>query len=77
MNSKNLSHALLLLLLLSPCALAADKISKETIEYEGKRRTYYLFAPASAKTPAPLVLLLHGSGRNGLSLVEKWKELAA
>ncbi|HJQ33770.1 MAG TPA: alpha/beta hydrolase-fold protein [Pyrinomonadaceae bacterium] len=77
MNSKNLTRALLLLLTLSPCALAADKISKETIEYEGKRRTYYLFAPASLKTPAPLVLLLHGSGRNGLSLVEKWKELAA
>ena len=27
--------------------------------------------------PAPLILLLHGSGRNGLSLVEKWKDLAA
>jgi predicted esterase len=77
MNSKNLTRALLLLLLLPPCALAADKISKETIQYEGKKRTYYLFAPASVKTPAPLVVLLHGSGRNGLSLVEKWKELAA
>jgi predicted esterase len=77
MNSKNLTRAFLLLLLLSPSARAADRISKERIEYEGRKRTYYLFAPASLKTPAPLVVLLHGSGRNGLSLVEKWKELAA
>jgi poly(3-hydroxybutyrate) depolymerase len=30
-----------------------------------------------SKTPAPLLVTLHGSGRDGLSLVEKWKELAA
>jgi predicted esterase len=76
-SPKNITRALLLLLLLSAHARAADKISKETVEYEGRKRTYYLFAPAALKTPAPLVVLLHGSGRNGLSLVEKWKELAA
>jgi predicted esterase len=77
MKPKNLIRVLLALLLLSAHARAADKISKETFESEGKKRTYYLFAPSSLKAPAPLVVLLHGSGRNGLSLVEKWKELAA
>src|SRR6058998_381734 len=56
---------------------ASDKIVKETITSAGKRRTYYLFAPASIKAPAPLIVLLHGSGRNGNSLAEKWKDLAA
>ncbi|HEX8189379.1 MAG TPA: alpha/beta hydrolase-fold protein [Pyrinomonadaceae bacterium] len=58
-------------------ARAGDKVSKETIESGGRRRIYYLFAPASLKPQAPLVVLLHGSGRDGLSLVDKWKDLAA
>lgn len=66
-----------LFLLLSPFhAPAAAKISKESLVSQNKKRTYYLFVPESAKAPAPLVVLLHGSQRNGLSLVEKWKDLA-
>jgi predicted esterase len=70
-----------LLLLLSPPAAAvraraAGKVSKETLESGGRRRTYYLYAPPTLKPAAPLVVLLHGSGRDGLSLVEKWKDLA-
>jgi poly(3-hydroxybutyrate) depolymerase len=61
-----------------PAAVAKSKIEKETLLFEGKKRTYYLFVPESLsdKTPAPLLVTLHGSGRNGLSLVEKWKDLA-
>src|SRR6185369_8195857 len=57
---------------------AANEITKEKFESEGKQRTYYLFVPSSVKQtePAPLLVLLHGSGRNGLSLVERWKDLA-
>lgn len=57
---------------------AADGITKELITSEGKKRAYYLLVPEklTAASPAPLIVLLHGSGRNGLSLVEKWKELA-
>lgn len=69
--------AALLLLSLAVGARADGKVSKETIESGGRKRTYYLFAPASLKPSAPLVVLLHGSGRNGLSLVERWKDLAA
>ncbi len=54
-------------------------ISKEKISVLGKERNYYLFVPPSLATEKPigLLILLHGSGRNGLSLVEKWKEIAS
>jgi len=79
MNSKNLLCVLFALPMLLFQARAADRISKETIESQGKKRTYYLMVPDSAKPPAavPLIVLLHGSGRNGLSLMEKWKDLAS
>ncbi|MDQ5847029.1 MAG: tetratricopeptide repeat protein [Acidobacteriota bacterium] len=82
----NLAQAMLklrfifLFVLLVSCATSvlAQKITKETLVWEGKKRTYYFYAPASVKpnTPASLVVLLHGSNHNGLSLVEKWKQLA-
>jgi poly(3-hydroxybutyrate) depolymerase len=55
------------------------KIVKDSIVSQDKKRTFYLFVPETVKgaNPAPLIVLLHGSGRNGLSLVEKWKELAS
>jgi poly(3-hydroxybutyrate) depolymerase len=57
---------------------AKGKSSKETISSANKQRTYYLFVPESGDTPRkhPLLLLLHGSGRNGESLIDKWKDLA-
>lgn len=67
------------LILFTPALSAQDKsnkIVKESIVSNQKKRTYYLLVPASVTGPAPLVVLLHGSGRNGLSLVEKWKDLA-
>jgi predicted esterase len=79
MRFKSLARvcAALTLLSLPAYARADEKVSKETIESGGQKRTYYLFAPASLKPSAPLVVLLHGSGRNGLSLVERWRDLAA
>ncbi len=79
MNKKNLARLFLAFLLLSTYAQASDKISKETIASQGRKRTYYLYVPSSveSKTNVPLVVLLHGSGRVGLSLVEKWRDLAA
>jgi|ERR1700730_8557912 len=60
-------------------APAKNEIVKDTLLFEGKKRAYYLLVPAglSDKTAVPLVVTLHGSGRNGLSLVEKWKDIAA
>jgi len=69
--------AILLLPLSADCA--SEKITKESILSNGQERTYYLFVPktVSPSTPVPLLVTLHGSGRNGLSLVEKWKSIAS
>ncbi len=58
---------------------APQKILKESFVSQGKRHTYYLFVPANIGPTAavPMILMFHGSGRNGLSLVDKWADLAA
>lgn len=68
----------MILIFLASSPVPAQKIVKESIRSQGKERIYYLFTPdkISSTAPVPLIVLLHGSGRNGLSLVEKWKELA-
>ena len=70
---------LALILVQSQTATASDKVIKDSITSQNKKRSFYLFAPDSVKsgTPAPLIVLLHGSGHNGLSLVDKWKDFAA
>jgi poly(3-hydroxybutyrate) depolymerase len=74
-------HRLLLsalLIAVSGFPILAQEISKELIASKGKKRAYYLFVPEKLDPAArlPLIVLLHGSGRNGMSLVEKWKDLA-
>src|SRR5688572_2967002 len=71
--------AILLALLAAALSVnAADQIAREKFKSEGKDRTYYIYVPGSLKptVPVPLLITLHGSGRNGLSLVEKWKDIA-
>jgi len=75
------SHVLLVpifLLLSFTSAPAKDDITKELITSNGKTRAYFLYVPSTIKSgsPAPLIVMLHGSGRVGMSLVEKWKDLA-
>ena len=67
-----------LMLLLIVAGDTSAKVVKNTIESEGKKRSYYLFIPASVNQvkPAPLIVLLHGSGRNGSVLVEHWQKIA-
>ena len=75
---KRLCFLVAILVLLPMAGQAGSaKISKETITSQGKKRAYYLFVPGTIKTSAPLLITLHGSGRNGLSLVERWKDLAS
>lgn len=57
-------------------ASAKDDITKELITSNGKTRAYYLYVPSTVKGPAPLIVTLHGSNRNGVTLVEKWKDYA-
>ncbi|HEV2904130.1 MAG TPA: alpha/beta fold hydrolase [Pyrinomonadaceae bacterium] len=65
--------------LCSPALIAQDKsqtVVKQSLVSNNKKRTYYLLVPANLDAPAPLIVLLHGSGRDGQSLTDKWKELA-
>jgi poly(3-hydroxybutyrate) depolymerase len=64
-------------LIASP-ALAKDDITKELITSQRKTRAYYLYVPSTLKagSPVPLIIMLHGSNRTGVTLVEKWKDLA-
>ncbi|HLG15474.1 MAG TPA: alpha/beta hydrolase-fold protein [Blastocatellia bacterium] len=57
---------------------AKEQITKESILSNGHKRTYYLFVPEKLDTskPAPLIVTLHGSGRNGRILLDHWKGLA-
>jgi len=68
------------LLALAPVSVLAQKIAKETIVSQGKKRTYYIYVPKTAQpsssSPVPLLVLLHGSNHVGLSLAEKWNNLA-
>jgi dienelactone hydrolase/regulator of sirC expression with transglutaminase-like and TPR domain len=69
---------LVAILAFAPASAFAQKITKETIVSEGKKRTYYIYVPQGAQpaSPMPLVVLLHGSNHVGLSLAEKWDDLA-
>lgn len=64
--------------LLLPATVAAEaKVEKLTFESGGAKHTYYLFIPdKAAGGSAPLLLLLHGSGRNGKTLIDPWLSLA-
>ena len=69
--------AILVLMVVSP-SFAKDDITKELITSQGRTRAYYLYVPSTLKadTTAPLIVTLHGSNRTGVTLVEKWKDLA-
>lgn len=56
----------------------AAEVVKETFGSGGQTRTYYVFIPdaVTEKAPVPLIVLLHGSGRNGKTQTDRWEPLA-
>jgi poly(3-hydroxybutyrate) depolymerase len=55
---------------------AADQMTVERFGSGGRTRTYYLFVPESVKESPALLVLLHGSGRDGKSLIDPWRPFA-
>jgi poly(3-hydroxybutyrate) depolymerase len=55
---------------------ASGKVTKRALVVDGQPRGYFLFVPTGLTSPAPLLVLFHGSGRDGLSLIEPWKKQA-
>jgi TonB family protein len=73
----------LLLALVSVGASATGNPEKQTITFAGQERVYYTFAsgkvaatPEKPAAPVPLLLLLHGSERDGMSQIQQWQALA-
>lgn len=66
--------------LLAPVPFIAKKppITHESLRSGDKKRAFSLFVPSTlpADKKVPLLVTLHGSGHVGLSLVEKWQDLA-
>ena len=54
---------------------AKDKITKLSFDFSGHARVLYVVVPEK-QGPMPVVVLLHGSGRNGEIMVQAWKDLA-
>jgi poly(3-hydroxybutyrate) depolymerase len=77
MKSLSLITSILLVFLVGS-STQGQMITKELIRSQGKERSYYLFVPdkLDKSKPAPLIVMLHGSGHTGEILVEKWKDLA-
>ena len=63
---------------LSLAAAAAHAQTRETFAHGGRTREAFLYVPESVKPDiaAPLLVLLHGSGRDGASLLNPWRDLA-
>jgi len=67
-----------LVLLLGTDRSEAKSAQKETLESGGQKRTCWIYRPAALPPGAttPLLLLLHGSGRDGASQTREWQKLA-
>ncbi len=46
-----------------------------TIHWIGERR-WYSYHPDTKHGPSPVIMLFHGAGRNGLSMIDMWRDTA-
>lgn len=65
------------LTLISAPATATD-LSRISLEIDGTSRRFHFYAPPSLDAPAPLMIVLHGSGSTGPGLLAegKWRDKA-
>ena len=66
----------LALAILMPGLAAAAVPARLSLRFEGHDRTYYLFVPDGGGGALPMVVLLHGSGGNGLFMIQRWQDIA-
>ena len=72
----------LLTVLVAACAFASGmadaQVAKRSLVHGTSQRTYYEYIPdqLDPAQPVPLLMLLHGSGRDGRTLVQPWQSLA-
>lgn len=78
MKARSFNVVVLSICLLAIPAFAKEKqkVTKFTFRLEADTRTVYAVIP-EREGPMPLVILLHGSNRDGESLASPWKDLAA
>ena len=70
------SGSVVALFLLIATPATAAQITKQTLDVDGAKRTFYLLVPEKLAEKAPLIVTLHGSGRDGKILLDHWKGLA-
>jgi len=77
---KALRHFLIAAIFALGASLTLAKVNfkgqTETLRFGGAIRTYHIFAPVDRTRLAPVILMLHGSGHNGQSLIYPWQALA-
>jgi len=67
------SWLLLVLLFVSP--VFAAKVQSKTVNCDGRKINYRLYAP-SGDAPLPVVLLLHGAGDTPEPMIDAWRSLS-
>ncbi len=53
-----------------------DGATRQTLMFAGRERSYALLDAHKGGTPAPLVIVLHGGGGNGSTMLPRWADKA-
>lgn len=53
----------------------SQEVKELAVRQQHRSGSWFQYIP-DGTTPAPLVILFHGSGRNGLSMLDMWKDVA-